>query len=144
VSGKLEIPQPSKAVALHSTQLLGAAALTLWAVALCCVGAAVGYAFDRDRVRLFTLGLLMVDLSMAVLTTLIWYLAKYYLRPQAETRAIGDYMYRAGYRDATMKYLGANADLHLVQPPTVQVPAQPPRGSTDAISSDHRAGKYVG
>lgn len=86
----------------------------------------------------------MVDLSMAVLASLIWYLLRYYLKPQAENRAIHEYLYRAGYRDATMKYLSANPDLHLVPPATTQVPAQPPRGHADAINGNHRTRNYVG
>lgn len=105
--------------------------------------AIVGYAYDRDRIRFFTFGLLMVDLSMAVLATLIWYLLKHYLRPQAENRAIREYLYRAGYRDATMKYLSANPDLRLVPAATTQVPAQPQREFAGTINGNHRTKNYV-
>lgn len=144
MSSKTELPPASKSESVHSARILGATALILWAIACGCIAAAVCYAYDRDRIRLFTLGLLMVDLSMAVLATLIWYLLRYYLRPQAENYAIREYLYRAGYRDATMKYLSANPDLHLVQPAATQVPAQPPRGRADGVNGNHRTRNYAG
>jgi hypothetical protein len=81
-------------------------------------------AFDRPRLLALTRGLIMIDLSVAVLATLIWYLAKYHLQPQIESRAIAEYSYRAGCRDTTMKLLRAT-ELHLVR--TTPPPATPPQ-----------------
>lgn len=94
---------------------MGGVALALWGSAFGWTTVAAEYAYDRPKVLQFIRGLLMMDIALAVLATLLWYLTKYYLRPQEEARAIREYLYRAGYRDATMKLLN-NRELHLVRP----------------------------
>lgn len=64
----------------------------------------------------------MMDIGMALVATLMWFLVKYYLLPMEENRAIHEYMYRAGYRDATMKLL-TDRELHLVRPMPPPTPA---------------------
>lgn len=118
--------QRTKSSHLLKTRLIGGISLALWGTAVGCLAIQTELAYDRPKALAFARGLLMIDLSLAVLATLIWFFAEFHLRPQIESRAIAEYSYRAGCRDTALKLL-QTTELHLVRtmPPPAPHQRQP-------------------
>ena len=122
-------PDPSqrtKSSHLLNPQLLGGISLLLWGTAIGWTTITAEFVWDRPKALQLVRGLLTINIALAMIATLIWYLAKYYLLPAQENRAIHEYLYRAGYRDATMKLLQSR-ELHLVRPTPPPTPADQPQ-----------------
>jgi hypothetical protein len=113
----------------------------LWITAVAVSGADALVAYDRIKILIFTAGLVMMDLAAAIVISLMWYVSRHYIRPLNERKAEIEYSYRAGFRDATMRFLRPGPDLFLVRPvaPPQRVPAQP-RGY---FAAEERAGDHV-
>jgi hypothetical protein len=125
-----EDPKPSpetNAIPLRRPRLLGLLALTLWGAAIAVSGADALVAYDRIKILIFTGGLLMMDLSAAIVASLMWYVSRHYIQPLSENKTENEYCYRAGHRDATLRFLQPSPGLQLVRPP-MHVPAQGARG----------------
>lgn len=116
---------------LQSPRSLGLLALALWCLAFISSALRADFAHDHIKVLLFTGSLIMINVALALLVTLIWFMTKHYIKPNVEIRAMDDYKYRAGYRDATARYRHLSPDLHLVRPAEPTIPAQQPRGAAD-------------
>lgn len=117
---------------LRRPRLLGLLALALWGAAIAVSGADAILAYDRIKILIFTAGIVMMDLSAAIVTTLMWYVSRHYIQPLNENKAENEYCYRAGHRDATLRFLQPGPGLQLVRPvmpvPPKSVPSQMPRG----------------
>lgn len=110
-------PEPSqrtKSSHLLKTRLIGGISLILWGTAIGCLAVQGELAYDRPKAIVFARGVLMIDLTLALLASLVWCFAKYYLAPQIESRAVAEYAYRAGCRDATLRLM-QETELHVVR-----------------------------
>lgn len=103
--------------------------MALWCLAFVSSALRADLAHDHIKVLLFTGSLIMMDVALALLVSLMWFLTKYYIRPNVEISAMDDYKYRAGYRDATARFLRSSPDLHIVRPAEPGIPAQYPRSN---------------
>jgi hypothetical protein len=131
--------QPYKTEPSYSPRLLGAIALTLWTIAPLSSAATAELAYNKTKILLFVGGLLMMDIALAVLASVVWLWVKHYVNPQAENRAVDDYLLRAAHAAAAQKRLKRTTDLHLVRPPE-------PRRSSDGVAlpnSEGRADDHV-
>lgn len=134
----------SNARPLRRPRLLGLLALALWTTVPAVSAAGAVLAFDRVKILIFAAGLVMMDLSAAIVTSIMWYVSQHYIQPLNENRAEIEYSYRAGFRDATVRFLRPGPDLYLVRPvapPPQRVPSQP-RGHF-AAEAEERVGDHV-
>jgi hypothetical protein len=123
---------------LHSPHTLGALSLTLWLTGLAVSTFSATLAYDNLRLLILAGGVLTTDLAAAVVTTLMWIVSRQYVQPHDGVRAENEYCYRAGYRDATARFLNSGAELSLVQS-IAPVPERAPRQSNGHLGTGDRA-----
>jgi hypothetical protein len=132
----------TNAIPLRRPRLLGLLALTLWVTAVAVSGTDAVLAYDHTKVLIFTAGLVMMDLAAAIVTSLMWYVSRHYIQPLNENQAEIAYSYRAGFRDATVRFLRPGPDLFLVRPVGPPQHVSPQR-SHFAAESQRRTGDNV-
>jgi hypothetical protein len=125
---------------LRHTRLLGLLAWVLFALAPTAAAGAAALAHNRVQVLILVGGLVMTDLAVAIVISVMWFVARHYIEPLGENRIENEYCYRAGYRDATLRFLQPGPGLQLVRPP---IPA-PPRHIPAQSQRGHYAAKRSG
>src|SRR4051812_17849219 len=123
---------------LHSPHTLGPLSLTLWLTGIAVSPISATVAYGNLRLLILSGGVLTTDLAAAVVITLMWIVSRQYVQPHDETRAENEYCYRAGYRDATARFLNSGAELYLVQS-IAPVPERTPRQSNGQLGTEDRA-----
>lgn len=84
---------------------------------------AATFGYGHLKILILAAGLVMMDLAAAITVSLMWFGSRHYIQPLNENKVENEYSYRAGYRDATLRFLQPGPGLQLVRP-AMHVPAQ--------------------
>jgi hypothetical protein len=123
---------------LHSPHTLGSLALTLWLAGIAIPAISAALAYSNTKLLILAAGITMTDLAAAVVATLTWVVSRQYVLPHDGAKAENEYCYRAGYRDATARFLSSGAELYLVQS-IAPAPEHTPRQSNGRLEPERRA-----
>jgi hypothetical protein len=104
----------------------------MWLVAGAIPAAGASLLYHREKLLILAVGVDVMDLAAAIVVSMMWFVARHYIQPLNNNRAENEYSYRAGYRDATLRYLEPRNGLHIVRPATTTAPRIPRRGYATA------------